>query len=95
MWGDEVKRTWALRLKDESKEEGQLGEFYFQDDAEGVTDDLQEATLYNDKEQEIEYMKKHEEFIIRRYGEDAVINYGYTNMMKHFEFVEVEVVDVE
>ena len=90
-----MKEAWILRLKDESKEEGQIGEYYFQDDTEDVTDDLQEATLYSDKEQEIEYMKKHEEFIIRRYGEDSIINYGHTNMMKHFEFVEVEIEDVD
>jgi len=88
-----MKTAWVLRLKDESKEEGMTGEFYYQDDEEGVTDDLQKATLYNDKEQEIEYMKKHEETIIRRYGKDSIINYGYTTMMKHFEFVEVTLED--
>ncbi|GKV55993.1 hypothetical protein NCCP2222_19400 [Sporosarcina sp. NCCP-2222] len=91
-----TKDAWVLRLKEESKELGMTGEYYHDENGEEldwITDDLQKATLYKDKDKEIELMKEHEQTLINMFGKDAVINFGYTNMMKHFEFVEVELVD--
>lgn len=87
---------WVLRLKDEAKEEWMSGEFYFDDSDEGdcfLTQDLNSATVGN-KEKTIEEMKKHEKLIFEKFGKEAVCNFGYTNMMKNFEFVEVEVYEV-
>lgn len=82
--------AWVLRLKDESKTRSQKGkEFYF--DGYDVTSDLNEAEVFKNKEQQIEFMKNHEIITKKNYGKDAICNYGYTNMMTHFEFVEVEV----
>lgn len=91
-----MESAWVLRLKDESKEEGMTGEFYFVDEEvetsnyDSLTDDLQEADVFSDKNTTIRYMKEHERYMKERYGENAICNFGYTNMMKHFEFVEVE-----
>lgn len=93
-----MKDAWVLRLKDDSKEPGMTGKYYHEvngEELEWITDDLQKATIYEDKEKEIELMKEHERTLISRYGDDAENNFKYTNMMKHFEFVEVELVDVE
>lgn len=90
-----MKNAWVLRLKDESKESDMVGDHYFVADGDDwTTDDLQKATIYQDKNQEIEAMKEHEKIIIDRYGKNSVINFGYTNMMKHFEFFEVEVEEI-
>ncbi|MEK4713448.1 hypothetical protein [Sporosarcina sp. FSL K6-5500] len=88
-----VKDAWVLRLKEESKEIEMIGDHYFRDDDECdfVTDDLQEATIYYDKDYTIEGLKKYESIMIRNYGKDAIVNFGYTNMMENFEFVEVTV----
>ncbi len=93
-----MKEAWVLRLKDESKEADMSGEYYFNadDDEVGwVTDNLQKATIYPDKEREIDAMKSHERYMVARYGDDAIRNFGYTNMMKQFEFVEVELAEVD
>lgn len=42
----------------------------------------------------IEEMKSHERFMIDIYGKDAIVNTGHTNMMKNFDFVEVEIEEV-
>ena len=93
-----MQEAWVLRLKYEAKETGMVGDYYFNvDDGENdwVTDDLQKATIYPDKEREIETMKSHDKYMAARYGEDAIRNYGYINMMKNFEFVEVELSDID
>ena len=93
-----MKEAWVLRLKEESKDPGMIGDFYHEangEELDWITDDLQKATIYEDKEKEIELMKEHEQAIKSKYGEDAVINFGHTNMMKHFEFVEVEIAEVD
>lgn len=85
--------AWVLRLKEESKDITMRGNYYFLDDDEAddwMTRDLQEATIYKDKEKEIEYMKKHERMMIEKFGAHAITNYGYADMMKKFEWVEVE-----
>jgi len=86
-----MKDAWVLRLKDESKD-GETGDWYYADDNEFddfVTQDLNDATIFKDKEQAIKEMKDHEASIKKQFGEDAICNAGYTNMMKHFEWVEV------
>lgn len=88
-----VRDAWVLRLKDDSKD-GLTGEYYFAGDDEMndfVTQDLNDATVYEDKEKAIQEMKNYELFMKERYGEDAICNAGYTNMMQHFDWVEVEV----
>lgn len=88
--------TWVLRLKEESKWDEMSGNYYFNpNEDDSLTDDLQIATLFQDKDKTIQEMKRHERFMIDRYGKDAIINEGYTNMMKNFEWVEVEVEEVD
>lgn len=87
-----VKDAWVLRLKEESKDSDMQGDYYFRDNDESdwITEDLQEATIYDDKDAAIEIMKLHEKIMLEKYGEDAIMNFGHTNMMEHFEWVEVE-----
>lgn len=88
--------TWVLRLKEEFKWDEMSGDYYFNpNEDDSLTDDLQNASLFKNKDETIQEMKRHERFMINRYGEDAIVNEGYTNMMKNFEFVEVEVEIVE
>ena len=70
-----------------------VGDYYFldNDESDWVTNDLQEATIYDDKNSTIESMKMHEKVMLEKFGGNAVMNFGYTNMMKHFEWLEVEV----
>lgn len=94
-----VRDAWILQLKDEAKDENHLlGEWYFNkenEDNDFLTMDTNEATLYFDKEKGIEDFKKHEEAMIDRFGKFAICNFGYTNMMKNFEFAEVTVSEEE
>ncbi|WP_144511554.1 hypothetical protein [Bacillus sp. FJAT-22090] len=88
-----ISEAWVLRLKDDSKD-GLTGEWYFADEEESddfVTQDLNDATIFEDKEKTIQEMKDHESYMKKQFGEDAICNAGYTNMMEHFEWVEVEV----
>ncbi|WP_404427284.1 hypothetical protein LG296_01570 [Ureibacillus chungkukjangi] len=95
-----MRDMWVLRLKDEHKENGMVGEYYHDSSERGeaaewmwLTQDLSEATLYDSKETAIAEMKAYEKFMTDLYGPDAMCSYGYTNMMKHFDFVEVEVTE--
>lgn len=93
-----VKDAWVLRLKEDSKAFDMVGDYYFNDngdDEDWVTKDLNEATIYYDKNYTIEGLKKYESIMKREHGKDAIVNFGYTNMMKNFEFVEVEVEESE
>lgn len=85
--------AWVLRLKDDAKEEGMVGDYYYQDEeyAEFLTQDLTESTIFYDKEAAVASMKFHEDYMFKKFGDQAFINAGYTNMMKNFEWVEVEV----
>lgn len=90
--------AWVLRLKDDAKEEGMVGDFYYdpeENDTESIefflTQNLNKAAIYEDKEQAIEELKLYEKIIFDLYGENAICNGGYTNIMKNFEWVEVEV----
>lgn len=88
-----MKDAWVLRLREESKEEGMTGDYFLEADGEELdwlTQDLNKALIIEDKESHVENLKIHEQLIYERYGKDAVCNFGYTNIMKHFEFVEVE-----
>lgn len=90
------KDAWVLRLKEEFKEEGMTGDFYFDGDGEELnwlTQDLNKATIFEDKEQAIKNFKLHEKAIFEKYGTDAICNFGYTNIMKHFEFIAVEIIE--
>lgn len=95
-----MKDMWVLRLKDEYKEEGMTGEYYHDDSERGeqadfmwLTQDLNEATLYN-KEEQIYWMKEYEKVTFEKHGPNAFCAAGYTYMMEHFDFVEVEVSEV-
>ncbi|MBO0962512.1 hypothetical protein J1P26_22720 [Neobacillus sp. MM2021_6] len=89
-----MKDAWVLRLREESKEEDMTGDYYFaaeeSEELDWLTQDLSKALIIPNKESYIENLKIHEQLIYERYGEDAICNFGYTNIMKHFEFVEVE-----
>lgn len=78
-----MKDGWVLQLKNKS-----VGTRYF--DGDDTSADLYDALIIKDKEKFIEFLKKHEEFMYKEYGPDAICNAGYTNMMKNFEFVEIE-----
>ncbi len=93
-----MKDAWVLRLKDEAKEEGMEGDIYFSDDAgedDFLTNDLNKATIFPDKDKEIESLRAYEEGMYERFGPDAIVNFGYTNIMKNFDFVEVEIEEAE
>lgn len=88
-----MKDAWVLRLKDKLQD-GETGELYYADDNEVddfITQDLNSATIFENKEHAIQEMKAHESYMKKHFGENAVCNAGYTNMMQHFEWVEVEV----
>lgn len=92
-----MKDAWVLRLREESKEEEMVGDYYFADgeEVDWLTQDLNDALIIKDKESYIENLKVHEQFIYETYGEGAICNFGYTNMMKNFEFVEVEISETD
>jgi hypothetical protein len=90
-----MKDAWVLRLKKESKEEWMNPEkdYYLTDKEENefLTDELNEAQLIDDKEEQIEEMKRYEEYMEKRFGDIAICNFGYTNIMENFDFAEVTV----
>lgn len=90
-----TKDAWVLRLKEEVKDENLLnGEWYFnsRDEAnDWLTTALYRATLYFNKEQAIEDFKNYEQAMIDNFGNHAICNFGYTNIMNNFEFVAVTV----
>lgn len=89
-----MKDAWILRLKDEAKESDMPGEYYFNSDGEELdwlTEDPSDANIYDDKEKAIEMFKAYERGMIEKFGAEAICNFGYSNMMENFEFVEVEV----
>lgn len=92
-----MKDAWVLRLKEESKEPEMVVDYYLTDKEEidteydFLTSDLSEAQLIYDKEKEIASFINHEEKMKNEFGENAICNFGYTNIMKNFEFVEVTV----
>lgn len=93
-----MKEAWVLRLKSESKEEGMTGDYYFDNDGDELdwmTQDLNEATLFMDKEAAIKNFKNYEEAIFQKFGEGAICNFGWTNISENFDFVEVEVSEVD
>ncbi|WP_404407691.1 hypothetical protein [Jeotgalibacillus malaysiensis] len=91
-----MKDAWVLRLKEESKEEDMKGDYYLSDDeVDFLTRDLSEATIISNKDKEIESMKVHEEVMNNKFGDSAVVNFGYTNIMKNFDFVEVVIEEVD
>lgn len=95
-----MKDAWVLRLKEESKEPEMSGEYYLTDsedldtEYEFLTNDINKAQLIDDKEKQIESFKRHEEIMKKSYGENAICNFGYTNIMKNFDFVEVTVEEI-
>ncbi|MCM3567876.1 hypothetical protein [Neobacillus mesonae] len=87
-----MEDAWVLQLKDESKD-GLTGAWYYADNNEFgdfITQDLNDATIFKNKEKAIREMKAHEAVIKKEFGDDAVCNAGYTNMMQHFKWIEVE-----
>lgn len=94
---ERIKDGWVLKLKDDAKEEGMEGDYYYQDEdyAEFLVQELSEATIIYDKDTAIAEMQQHEKDIIGIFGKDAICNAGYTNMMRNFEWFEVEVEEVE
>lgn len=86
----EKQDAWVLRLKDEFNDSKEVQYYTGNEDAE-LTADLNEANIIYNKDDAENWMKKWEEAIFSKFGNDAICNAGYTHMMKHFEFVEVEV----
>lgn len=83
-----MKEAWVLRAL-YYKEEGQPV-YYGEED---LTTDLQEALIISDKEKFLKEAYEHERATKERFGENAVCNAGYTNIITNFEFVEVEEVE--
>lgn len=93
-----MKDAWVLRLRKESKEEDMTGDYYLEageEELDWLTQDLNKCLIIADKESHIENLKIHEQLIHERFGKNAVCNFGYTNIMKNFEFVEVELTEVD
>lgn len=84
---------WVLKLRESVRDEAMATSdwFYAENEPFSLTDDVNAADWYEDKDAEIESMKVHEAQMKEMYGERAICNYGYTNTMLNFEFVEVEV----
>ncbi|WP_107839519.1 hypothetical protein [Metasolibacillus meyeri] len=89
------KDAWVLRLKDEFNDSKAPQYYTGNDEDEGLTKDLREANIIYDKDAAEIWMKKWEEAIFKKFGNDAICNAGYTHMMKHFEWVQVEVEEVD
>lgn len=92
-----IKDAWVLRVKSEVAEEHHGNEVLYLTDDEAsdfVTDNIQEAQLIFDKEKEIESMKAHDKYMFERFGPNAICNFGYTNIMKNFDRVPVDVEEV-
>lgn len=87
-----TKDAWVLRLKDEFND-CEEPQYYSGDEDEEITSDLNEANIITDKEAAENWMKAWEKHIFKEYGENAICNAGYTHMMAHFEWVEVELED--
>ncbi len=88
------KVAWALSLKDEFND-SEVPQYYADDEDLEITEDLSKANIINDKDAAEDSMKKWEKFIFEKYGKNAICNAGFTHMMKHFEWVEVEVEELE
>lgn len=88
------KEAWVLRLKDEFND-SEIPQYYAEDEDVELTEDLNEANIVTDKDAAEDSMKKWEKAIFDKYGKDAICNAGFTHMMKHFEWVEVEVKELE
>lgn len=89
-WMAEKQEAWVLRLKNEFNDSEDV-QYYTGNEDEELTADLNEANIIYNKDDAENWMKKREEAIFSKFGKDAICNAGYTHMMKHFEFVEVEV----
>lgn len=86
--------AWVLQLKPEIAKEEYEGKVLFLTDDEDVdflTENLQRAELIFNKEKEIEWRKAYEKSIFDRFGPNAVCNFGYTNISKNFDWVQVDV----
>lgn len=92
-----TKEAWVLQLKPEVAKEDYEGEVLFlaDDQADFLTEDLQKATLIHDKEKQIKWFKAHEKQILDSFGPGGVCNFGYTNISKNFDWVPVDVEEVE
>lgn len=91
-----IEQAWVLQLKDEFNELDRPQYFADEGDDElDLVDDLRKAERYKNKEVAEHWMKRWEEAIFEKFGEGAICNAGYTNMMKHFDWVEIEVEVVE
>lgn len=88
------KVAWVLRLKDEFND-SEVPQYYAEDEDVEITEDLNQANIIIDKDAAEEWMKKWEKAIFDKYGKDAICNAGFTHMMKHFEWVEVEFEELE
>ncbi|GEM_PF-1672204 len=93
MMAEELKTGWILRLKKEYQENPDVDSYYCDEADDHLTDDFKQADLIVDKEKSIEAMKAYEQYVKTEFGEEAICNAGYTNLMKHFELVEVEYLD--
>lgn len=92
------KNAWALRLKEGisySEHEGKTLYLCDDDSVDYLTENLQEAVIIFDKEKEIQRLKNYDKFFIENFGEDSVRNFGWENISKNFEFVEVKVEESE
>ncbi len=89
-----IKQAWVLQLKEEFNDSDRPQYFVDNDELE-LVDELHKADRYKNKEVAEHWMKRWEELTFEKFGKNAICNAGYTNMMKHFEWVEIEVEEIE
>ena len=90
-----MKDAWVLKMKTELCKLDNVDYYFIDDGIENLTNDINQATIFEDKKKEIENMKEHERLTFEKFGPDAICDAGFTNMMKNFDFVEVEIEEIE
>lgn len=91
-----AKKAWVLQLKPEIAKEHYDGKvlylaaFEYTTDNDYLTENIQEADVYLDREKAIQNMKNLEEFIYKKFGPNAICTFGYTDISENFDWVEIE-----
>lgn len=89
-----IKNAWVLLLKEEVSSAELDGRPYYlcdDDSTEFLTENINKAEIIWNKEKQIQDMKNYDKYMIEKYGEDSIRNFGWQHISKLFDFVEVEV----
>lgn len=89
-----TKQAWVLRLKEEVSSrcfDGAPRYLINDESVDYLTKELQRAFVTDDKDGYMEFLKHHDQVMIDNFGKDAIRDFGWENISKHFDFVEVEV----